>query len=350
MSTTCRVCSADTNAFLCASCSKQLSDAFEKLPGLTDEVVTAMTRQTHVYRTTSRRRRTAEQDWRGSEYALRSTPTPGDLDAGALLSRVGNTLSTWARHLAESRGTEIPPLHTAAIVVTDVYVTVVRNRWRILREPRIVREPRQRTQAALVRWLLEHRDAIRHDEAAEQIHADILRLRDDMLAAVDCAPSPLYAGPCQATVSEPLTEMRNGTIYIHVVTRKCERQLYAWPGAESITCDGYGSREPGDEGCRTQHGFPEREEWLLDSIEDALVPIDTLHDVTRGKRPMISLTWPPHATVRSWRFRGQLAPRRVDRGGREWFRGGDVLDLVRDWNERERAKRARETRPSSVAS
>lgn len=334
MTTTCTVCAAKTSAFLCNTCTRQLTDAFDALPALVNEILTAMTRQARVYRSTSRRRQ-PDPDWRGSDHALIATPLPLDVDASDLLHRAGNELTTWARHLAETRGVELPPLTTGPVVTHDVYVTVVRNRWRVHREPRIVRGVQQRTDAALVRWLLEHRDAIRHDEAADQIHAAITKLRDDILAAIDRSPSPLYAGPCHTTSSQPFTEVRGGTIYVQVTEQKCERQLYAWPGAETIKCDGYRVRELGDEGCGAEHTFAEREEWLIDSIEDALIPLETLHAVTRGKRPMISLTWPPHATVRSWRFRGRLAVRHLDHGGRELFRGGDVLDLVRDWNERQ---------------
>jgi hypothetical protein len=315
----CLVCARPTDAFLCMDCSSDLKDVFADLPDLAEAVADLASRQSRVYRA-SRRVRTPDQDWRGSEHALRPSPWPVDLDAAALLTEAGNTLTTWARHLAESRGATVPDMRTDAHTLDA--------------SPRMLAE--------LVRWMLTHHDAIRMDEAADEIQRELTGLRDRMRRMVDRAPSAFYAGPCHATVTEPVVEERGGTIYSHVITHRCERDLYAWPGREGeIRCDGYRSRTPGDQGCGAVHSAGEREQFLLDSIEDALVPLEVLRDVTKGKRPLLRLTWPPNATVRSWRFRGQLPVRYLDQQGRELFRGGDVLDLLTEWNEREQSTSGR---------
>jgi hypothetical protein len=336
----CLVCARPTDVFLCTDCSSDLRDVFADLPDLAEAVADLASRQSRVYRA-SRRVRTPDQDWRGSEYALRPNPWPVDLDAAALLAELGDTPARCADRIAHTHRL-IAPLGAAPIIEDVPIVTVVRNRWRITREVRIVRHREPRTVAGLVRWLLGHVNEIRYDETADQIHHDMHHLRDRMRRAVDRAPSAFYAGPCHATVTEPVVEERGGTIYSHVITHRCERDLYAWPGREGeIRCDGYRSRTPGDQGCGAVHSVGEREQFLLDSIEDALVPLDVLRDVTKGKRPLLRLTWPPNATVRSWRFRGQLPVRYLDQQGRELFRGGDVLDLLTEWNEREQSTSGR---------
>lgn len=325
--TACRAadCERPTSAFLCRACADELSEAFGDLPGLVNDVLDAATRQARVYRATSHKRQ-PDPDWRGSPDAIGQSPMPLDPDAIAMLDRVRNTLTTWARHLIEARGLPAPDMRVPAIVTEDVYVTVVRNRWRIIREPRIIREQRTRSLAELVRWLLAHADTIRLDEAAGEIHRDIVGLRDDLLRAVDRSPSPFYAGPCHAQTTEPTTTTRDGTIYVQTVSRRCERQLYAWPGAKEIRCDGYRSSEPGDEGCGAVHTFAERDAWLRDAVEEALLTIDEMASVL--PRMFKAYPQPPRSVMHAWVRQGRLVAHGLNHAGQPTFTGADMLELI----------------------
>lgn len=367
MTTTCTACDGHSDAYLCPNCTRELADALEQLPGLVNDAATAVVRQTHVYRSSGRPRE-PDEDWRGSQYALNPTPAPSDMDASDLIHDVGNTLTTWARHLAETRGVpvgittgrslsgpacpthqhdyrpegcghhpdtckQLHPDHEHDMRVQGCGLTLDPStgepRCELLHcrhwTCRVIRHgERTGVAAALVRWFLSHSDAIRYDEAAGDMYRAIIETRDRLRRAVDRSPSPLWAGPCHAMVTEPSTEVRDGTVYVRTERRRCERDLYRWPGSKEITCDGYRGDE---EGCGTIHSIPSREYWLLASAEDALLPLATWQEALPSMLPR--LTWPNRSTWWRWVGSGRLVARSVDRHAVELFRGGDVIDLVR---------------------
>jgi hypothetical protein len=368
----CRVCGRPTNAFLCAHpCAQQLEEAFGDLPGLVADVVTVATGEANAYRYTSRR---AQPDAEGH-------------DAGALLRRAGNTLTTWARHLAEVRG--VPLVLTTgqrtegpicAAHVHDFTVAGCGTRpggCKQLHPDHVHdytpkgcghdRDPdtgeltcgelhcdhpscvtirdgeHTGTAAALVRWFLHHRNAIRYDEAAAEMFEEILDLRDELRRFVDRSPAPFFAGPCHAATPEPDKTVGDGDKAVPLVERgTCHRDLYAWinpfaidPRDQSerptVTCNGYGSRAEGDHGCGAVHTLADRGEWLVASVDDALLPLATWQAALPRLFP--ALTWPNRSTWWRWtsheeESKRRLLPKSIDRSGVELFRGGDIVDLV----------------------
>jgi hypothetical protein len=353
---TCRACQRPTNAFICTPCTDELEQAFGDLPGLVADVITTLSGQGNAYR-----------------YASRHGGDDGAAgpDAGNLIRLVGNTLSTWASHLAETRGIPLvlnvghttagptcpPHVHDFSLEGCGLRATACRQMrpghvhdytprgcgWD--RDPdtgestctkfhcehsscaTIRNGEHAGTAAALVRWLLRNRNAIRYDEAAGDMHGEIVRLRDQLRRFVDRSPAPLFAGPCHA----PLPAGR------------CQRDLYAWinpfaidPRDQSerptVTCNGYGSRAEGDRGCGAVHTLADRYEWLLASVDDALLPLVVWQQALPKLFP--GLAWPNRTTWWRWTqhedpSKRRLLPKSIDREGLELFRGGDIVDLVR---------------------
>lgn len=298
--TICRVCEAETDAYLCRGCGRYLEDALAEITALMHEVSVAATRQSRVYRS-NRQRQDADGKWvtlsghpsvspdgwldeernipaflRSPQprTALSSTPMPVDLSMSDLLWVAGNTLSTWTRHVAEFRGLDLP------------------------------------TPRGMVVWLTGHASAFRFDVDGPQAFDELTHLHSQLMRAVDRSPSRIYVGPCHAALD-------NG---------KCQRDLYAKPGAAEIVCDGFATEDATDIGCQTTHTAAERRSWLVDELEDALVPLETLKAAIPQLYP--DRKRPTPSTWRSWQFRRRLVPYGVDIHGQELYRGGDVLDLI----------------------
>ena len=303
---TCRVCGAPTQAFMCRNCGRELERACGDMQSLMHELGITATGQARVYRIAPAPKPDPDAHlWdeeqkqvraflrsREGRITLPSTATMVNLAANDLLWRAWHTLATWAMHLAESTGTSGYP-----------------------------------TNANLLTWLTANAEAARWNEAAAEIHDEITSLRADLRHAVDRSPDRRFAGPCQA-------ELPDGS--------RCALDLYRQPGggnddpAEKIPCDGWQSR-PRSEGCGAVHTVGERAEWLVGELSDAILPLSVLRPASHR---LLSLQWPPHATVRSWHFRGRIESRGPDRNGEDMFPVADVIKLVREWNEKRAEERA----------
>jgi hypothetical protein len=111
----------------------------------------------------------------------------------------------------------------------------------------------------------------------------------------------------------------------------------------TVTCNGYRSNDPADRGCGAVHTLADRYEWLLDSVEDALLPLATWQAALPKLFP--GLAWPNRSTWWRWVFgeepKRRLFAKSLDRSGVELFRGGDIVELVRAEQARIRAKSGR---------
>lgn len=319
MTPLCRVCQAKTDAYLCRKHAGEIRTALGDAKSLMHELSNVATGQTRVYRASGRRSvdpdaslwdaEQAELDAmlrsREGRVTLPSTAAVVNLDARELLWEAGNTLSTWARDLAD-----------------QLRVDTIPEDW--------------------LTWLTEHADRFRFHQAADQAHDEITYLHRRMTAAVDRSPSPLFAGPCHATITEPVATELGGTVYVEMITHRCERDLYAWPGADAIRCDGtravkttedgYLVPDHDDEGCGTEHTFADRQAWLLASVEDALLPLATWQQALPKMFP--DLKWPPRQTWWRWaevggKHQRLFSPHR-DLQGVDLYAGRHVMEVVRD--------------------
>lgn len=287
----CGVCEAQTDGFLCRYCLGKLGRDIGDLTALMHEVSVVATGQARVYRAAKRVEIDDEIVELDEEYAHRmaaiparlrsrdgrmalpSTALPVNLDARELLYDAYDTLAAWCGSLG-------------ALEIGS---------------------------SQLVAYLLTHAPDIRFLEDAAQCYDEITYLHSRLEYAVDRSPERIYAGPCHAD--------RDGV--------RCERDLYAPPGksrddAAEIVCDGHRGDE---EGCGATHLAGDRKEWLLASLEDSLVPLDELRAFVKST---LHMPWPPGGTVRSWVNRKQIQPHTVIHGV-DFYRGGDVLEKVREW-------------------
>lgn len=230
-----------------------------------------------------------------------------NLAARDLLDEAWNELTTWARHLIESRGADDKTL------------------------------PRMLTPRTLADWLADRVQSLRYDEAGKEAHRRLIAVRHKLLRAVDRSPSRVYAGPCDGKDD-------NG--------QRCGRPLYAMfnpfrvrdndeadeTGTERVVvCDGWrmiGDKEwdPADHGCGAEYTAAERRYWLEAELADKL---DTIgYWMYWLPKVMHDLPTVPESVMRSWtrelgpQKRARLVPHSVNRDGDPLFRGGDVMDLM----------------------
>lgn len=198
--------------------------------------------------------------------ALRPTALPVDLDAVKHLDAATNVLTTWCRHVAETRGSEVPRVHKR------------------LRETSAGVAAAWLTERGNLEWL-RHREEV--GEAFEQLERAAMTIE----RVVDRLPELWYAGPCEA----------------------CGAEVYAQPSATIVRCD-----------CGDTWPAAGRREWLLAAAEDYLLTIPEI----LGALPNLLGFELRRQTVHSWVRRSRLKPHGLTANGRETYRVGDVLDLA----------------------
>jgi hypothetical protein len=326
VTTNCRIpdCGAITDAVLCRSCGTELRRTIEELPGLMHDLSVLATGQARVYRANGKP--VPLEDlvaWDAERTALPArlrapvdtmtlvaTRTMVNLAARDKLDETWNALTTWARLLIDSGADGTLP--------TPV------------------------TPLSLAGWLADRINAVRYDEAGEQMFTEITKLRGQVVHLVDRAPSRVYAGPCHAPLAEG---------------QRCERALYAafnpWskrderePDDRVIVCDGFRPANLRDDdavpigyGCGAEHTISDRTAWLIAELYDALYPLDFWLEYL----PKLLADDLPHEVPRSvvtaWVRQLRLIPKSVNRDADELFRGGDVMDLMRAYRPKRYAPR-----------
>lgn len=97
MSSTCARCGAPTDATICRPEARELSDRLLVAAGHAEDAEAVLTRQVHY--------------GNGGRGGSSDDPMPIDLTAATRFAAIENTLTTWARHAAESRNQ--PLAHTS---------------------------------------------------------------------------------------------------------------------------------------------------------------------------------------------------------------------------------------------
>jgi len=291
--TVCRVCGGNAHGgFACKACVRHLERTIGDMPALLAELEATISRQSHTYRA-ARAENEAEQPVR---YGPRTRPRV-DIEAVETRWDVQNTLTTWARHLAGSRGDKGP---TFAIRTRRRRLRVHRNRMEVWYEL----GPWRENLDLLVGWLLTNIDSVRFDEAADQIIDEIGYARRQLEAAIDRSPERYYAGPCQTEHADSC----------------CVRDLY-WRHDGSLVCDGH----RGDHsGCRTEHSVSERQEWLRDRVAEQLWTLDDALDALALWRLQV----PPRGVIGQWVRSGRLPVHGLTRRGEPTYSLIELVTLV----------------------
>jgi hypothetical protein len=244
-------------------------------------------------------------------------PLPVDLGAAEQAWAVVNTVSTWIRDVARSRGVRALryPTTPGPTCRTNAGVPACGHRscLTIARSGQPVDGL-----AEAIRWLAGQVEWIRHQPDALQAMDELGDACALAVRIVDRRTPRWYAGPCGAEIHEQPGESAAGGpggASDGDWVRACTADLYAHAGARVITCGV----------CRARHDARDRREWLLKEAADALVWAEL------AAQALAALGLPcTRAQVAGWAHRGRLVLRGMDSAGRVLYRCGDVIELARE--------------------
>jgi hypothetical protein len=192
-----------------------------------------------------------------------------------------NTLTTWVRHLCETRGVTFMPPNS----VGSAFVGPLQPGWR-----RLARDYRP-TNAELCEWLAAHVKAIACDEAAGQCYEEIKTLIESIERLVNRPLRRKWLGQCP--------EWNERT------RQSCGVSLWAREDAIEIRC----------QQCGTTHNCDRLKLLLFNDLEREKVPWDK---ILRANKSQPEDRQVPERTLQSWRRTGRLKARGYRRpNGRE---------------------------------
>lgn len=301
------------NAYLCRRCGDELAKAIGDVVAVAGALQprhTGLDDKGHVI----------ELPWEPGEHGSRSTmpwerPTglSGGLadDLAVSQARQGRTSNGGGSRSAQQPLPWSEKARDASIVLTRVLTswaaTIVRLRG--------VSGPDDERPAVVAAWLLHHVDWIRHHDQAAVAYADIVDAVEQAQRVIDRRADRWYAGPC----GEPLDDDSGD----------CKAELYAKPGAPTVTCPG----------CGAQYDVGARRQWLLAAAEDqwAYATLIARAITALGQHVTPARIW-------KWNERNRIRVRSVDQRGRPLYRIGDVLDLLAEEARTQAEKTQRATR------
>lgn len=178
--------------YVCLSCGISLTKALQRIAELWPETEMTLTRQVR----------------NGDPIGGGEAPLMFAYDASEVRWVVTNTLTTWARHVSETRGRTIP------------------------------HHPERSTVVVAAAYLISEVPWIRHQEEAEALLGEVLACRGWCERVVFGYGPTRFVGPCDV----------------------CGRDMYARPGMPKVEC------RP----CDLEYDVAARREWLLDMAEDRL--------------------------------------------------------------------------------
>lgn len=259
-------------AYVCSVCADRLRDDLGSVAAVAGEAWTTIARLARL----------------GTDSPGRSAerPLPFSWEAADATWAASNTLTTWARHIAETRGITLTgpagPTQGPLCRVQSCHHTTC---------ARIISRANEHPLAYVARFLAEQLTWLRHRQEADDAFDELIDACRLAVRTIDQPPVRWYAGKCD----------------------NCDTDLYAAPSAKFVRC----------RDCSTEHDADERRAWLLDLAEDQLV------HASLAAAAITALGHPvKDSTVRKWAERGRLAPHGTDHRGRPIYRVGDVRVLA----------------------
>lgn len=249
----CRVCEGRAQLFLCLTHITTLRETLHDLPWWLDKLDEAAVGQVRMSDPGRRSTRAHELDeFTGPDGAekLDKARKEGRFDidvalaggrvngkASRLADEAANGITTWVRHLCESRGIEPPKMDTRGCVA----------------------------------WLEKRTHAIASDEAAKECHDWAVDLTDSIRRTVNRGEGPRFCGPCTTTLTD---EQRAKLMQAGEDDRtQCRTQLYAKRGVSLVTCPA----------CRTEHDVGELQRLLMEEVSEYSFTISDLSDFVLPK-------------------------------------------------------------------
>jgi hypothetical protein len=306
----CDVCGGKSDAYLCRGCLEQIEGALIDLPGDLDDLEAVMSRQARGPMGLG----DPEREWHPSQaesselpawlrslqgpIALPCTPWPIAPGAADLRWAVWNTLTTWWRHLAESRRFRTPTgpacnrcRHWSCAMIRD------RGDARAL--------------------LLLNVDSLALDEAASAAHDELTWLHRAIdRATVGHREPDVYAGRCDLA-DVRVSQDEDGALRPEVAT--CGADLYARKDDHEVQC----------RTCGAVYDLADRKRELADKVDDQWARPHLIASglTTLDERVKVD-------TLYKWIERGDVKQVACDDAGHALYRVGDVREriaLMRDW-------------------
>jgi hypothetical protein len=313
--------------FICRDCGDTLRVALEHILNLRDELEATITRQART-RSTGGRRPDAQPEAARVEPAPRSRfmeppisnegASPFNVAASEAAGLIDNTVTTWARHLMESVGVDLPEAGPSPLGWFPLTITHPRC-------PVVPHHPTAR--AALLMW--RHVHWWRQRAEVEEMLEEILSAEKTLMRAIDTdTRSSMYVGPCPILWPDEDDQMRT-----------CGGEVRAWPMPAVDTLRDLQRtpvRMPKCLRCETEADIT----WWHREMMPDLAPQVT----TDGLISVIAfeLHWTvTHEQIRQWKHRGRIHahPERDSRGRTLWDHGA-VIAAIREDVETQRAKAA----------
>lgn len=340
--TLCTRCGAKTDAYLCKRCAGELAVTLSALPSLLGDLDTMMTRTDRIdavstpvygrpdlldiadqlYAAIPARLRS-----RHGRIALPATPWAYSVDAASVIADVRNTITTWIRHIAETRAIDV---ELAPAIEGPWHTFCMHGSCGEIRYDR-------RSSVMAIGWLVRNLESVRMDEAAAAIIDDLERVRRVAEQAIDRRDPDVFLGRCDGD------DVRVDLVGEQIVPRhgECGVDLYAHIGDTKATCLA----------CGLVYDVAARQVDLVARVYDVLAPTTQIADgltgmLTRGgepkpgeRRETIEVT---PSMIRNLASRGLIADRGLAPDGKSrLYRVGDVVDVLRAREERDRQRRSR---------
>lgn len=273
---TCQLCEAEVphDRYVCAGCETAAAADLATIATLAAAGLAVVARQAR----------------HGTGPAVRAVgdPLPLDLAASDTLAAVRSQVTTWARHVAETRG--LTP-GTAARVEGPLCARwdcghrscAARRLWALAGHGDSL--------VAASGWLTRHLGWLAHRREADEALSGLREARRSLQRLVDAPARRHYLGPC----GEPTED------------GECPGELWARAGADEVRCVA----------CRAVHDVAARRAWLDGLVATGLYcarDIQDAYGIAASK-------------IRTWAARGRLAPRGRDRLGRRLWPLGEVREL-----------------------
>jgi hypothetical protein len=310
---TCDLCArlVDGTAYVCSPCADRVRDDLLHLAELAGEVEAAVLKLVR---------------YGSGGGGSGERPVPWDDVRAERAAAVGNTVSTWARHISESRGVPISMPGTPRIVGPACY----HGQALPLLNPAKPSCPHGSCQEIGTRrshlgvqvaatWLAEHGQLewLRHQREAAEAMSDLREAAREVERIVDRPRDRWYAGACWSELDE-LDE--NDEPF------RCQEDLYAAPGTKTVRC-----RE-----CGAEHDAGTRKRVAAREARDTLVHAELMARALTA----LGIEDVTPARVRGMARHGRLVAKGLNAAGDPTYRVGDVLDVIEE-QERIEAERVR---------
>lgn len=332
----CRVCGGKVaGSLLCNACTGKLEKAIAELPADLRDLQLVATRQARGPLGLGLNRSGVQWDGPFEDGSLGDAAWEFAPGAADQIWAVANTVTTWVRHLCESRGIEPPaPVGTWH---TERRLSIERNRWCWIFVPFFAPAASQPL-GPLLGWLLTNLAAVRQDEAAAEIYDELTGLHaENDRWILGRSGMERFAGRCEAaTVTFELGVDGELT----PVAAICGANLFGHDEEADLRCQACGMRyQLAERLAEMQQRQINEQLARAHVIADALTTLELPlgRDLLRkwierdedrpAKQDGPACERCKHPTCESIR-RPPIQARRTDEDGRPLYRVGDVRERL----------------------